>query len=122
MRTLKGGCLCGAVEYDIPDTLVHAGYGYCSECRRFSGSPVSAFWRNPEGPLSIAQGRREYQALCEEREHHTWLLQCVWIEPVCCQDTTGNDPFASGHVEGRTEPCSSSAFSRRVQGALVRDW
>jgi len=83
---------------------------------------VLGFWRNLEGRLSIAQGCREYQALCEEREHHTWLLQCVWVKPICCQDTTGNDQFASGHIEGHTEPCSSGTCVRRIQGALVRDW
>lgn len=42
-KTLRGRCLCGAVEYQIPDTLEYAGYCHCSECRRFSGSAFSAF-------------------------------------------------------------------------------
>lgn len=43
MNTLSGRCLCGAVEYRLPDDLAYAGYCHCSDCRRFSGSAFSAF-------------------------------------------------------------------------------
>ncbi len=42
MKKLTGGCLCGAVEYMIPDDLIYAGYCHCSECRRWTGGPFSA--------------------------------------------------------------------------------
>jgi len=56
MKTLKGGCLCGAVEYSIPDALQYAGYCHCSECRRFSGSIFSAFGGIPKESFHIAKG------------------------------------------------------------------
>ena len=56
MRTLKGGCLCGAVEYEIPDALLYAGYCYCSECRRFSGSPFSAFGGISKADFRLLKG------------------------------------------------------------------
>jgi hypothetical protein len=43
MRELRGGCLCGAVQYTVTDSFKYAGYCHCSECRRFSGSAFSAF-------------------------------------------------------------------------------
>ena len=56
MRTLKGGCLCGAVEYEIPDALLYAGYCHCSECRRFSGSAFSVFGGISKGDFRLLKG------------------------------------------------------------------
>ncbi|GLR69633.1 GFA family protein [Agaribacter marinus] len=42
MKILKGGCLCGAVEYEIKDDLIYSGYCHCSECRRWTGAPFSS--------------------------------------------------------------------------------
>ena len=50
MRKLRGSCLCGAVQYEIPDELLYAAYCHCSECRRFSGSAFSAL-----GGIAMAQ-------------------------------------------------------------------
>ncbi len=41
--TLKGGCLCGAVRYQIAEPLVDAGYCHCRLCQRSSGAPVLAW-------------------------------------------------------------------------------
>ncbi len=57
-KTLRGRCLCGAVEYQIPDALEYAGYCHCSECRRFSGSAFSAFGGIPDSDLEIVKGER----------------------------------------------------------------
>ena len=53
---LTGGCLCGAVEYEIPDALLYAGYCHCSECRRFSGSPFSAFGGIAKADFRLLKG------------------------------------------------------------------
>lgn len=49
MKQLKGHCLCGAVEYQVPDDFRYAGFCHCSDCRRFSGSAYSAM-----GGIAIA--------------------------------------------------------------------
>ncbi len=36
--TLKGGCLCGAVEYSVADAFAYALNCHCSQCRRTTGS------------------------------------------------------------------------------------
>jgi hypothetical protein len=56
MKQLKGACLCGAVEYTIPDALRYAGYCHCSECRRFSGSASSAFGGIPKERFRLLKG------------------------------------------------------------------
>lgn len=59
MKELKGGCLCGAVGYTMPDAFVYAGYCHCSECRRFSGSLFSAFGGIPQTNFHLAKGKEK---------------------------------------------------------------
>jgi hypothetical protein len=56
LNRLSGRCLCGAVEFTLPDDLAYAGYCHCSDCRRFSGSAFSAFGGIDEARFSIVRG------------------------------------------------------------------
>ena len=57
MHKLRGSCLCGAVQYEIPDELLYAAYCHCSECRRFSGSAFSALGGIAKAQLQIKTGK-----------------------------------------------------------------
>ena len=35
---ITGGCLCGALRYEADAEPLHAGFYYCDDCRRASGS------------------------------------------------------------------------------------
>ena len=39
---LTGGCLCGAVRYEVSEPLVSASYCHCTRCQRRTGTAVSA--------------------------------------------------------------------------------
>lgn len=56
MKQLTGRCLCGAVQYTVPDALQYSGYCHCSDCRRFSGSAFSAMGGVALAELRILQG------------------------------------------------------------------
>jgi hypothetical protein len=38
-----GGCLCGAVRYEAEGEPLYAGYCYCADCRKASGSGFIPF-------------------------------------------------------------------------------
>jgi hypothetical protein len=38
-----GGCRCGAVRFEVSAEPHQVSYCHCSDCRRASGAPVSAF-------------------------------------------------------------------------------
>jgi len=40
--TVSGGCLCGAVRYEVSGPLRGVLVCHCSECRRWSGQPWAA--------------------------------------------------------------------------------
>lgn len=56
MKELRGHCLCGAVEYAVPDDFQYMGFCHCSECRRFSGSAFSALGGIPESSFRVLNG------------------------------------------------------------------
>jgi hypothetical protein len=37
-RVLSGGCLCGALRYEVRGEALYAGHCYCADCRKASGS------------------------------------------------------------------------------------
>lgn len=41
--TIRGGCLCGAVRYEARGEPAYAGYCFCNDCRRQSGSGFIGF-------------------------------------------------------------------------------
>ncbi|CUH49252.1 GFA family protein [Ruegeria atlantica] len=44
---VKGGCICGAVRYEVNAPAISTGYCHCSCCRKFSGSAVNAWTAFP---------------------------------------------------------------------------
>ena len=56
MPVLRGGCLCGAVQYEVEDDFQYMGYCHCSECRRFSGSASAAVGGVPYSALRTTRG------------------------------------------------------------------
>ncbi len=55
-RPLGGGCLCGAVRFEITQPFLHAGYCHCTHCQRRTGTGSSANGRVPRSGFRILQG------------------------------------------------------------------
>ena len=42
-KTHGGGCLCGAIRYEAEGEPLYAGYCFCADCRKASGSGFVGF-------------------------------------------------------------------------------
>jgi hypothetical protein len=40
--SVQGGCLCGAVRFELTAPPLHAGYCHCTRCQRRTGAAASA--------------------------------------------------------------------------------
>ena len=53
---LTGGCLCGAVRYEVTEPPVAAGYCHCTRCQRRTGSAAACSAALVPGSLRITSG------------------------------------------------------------------
>ena len=59
---LTGGCLCGAVRFEVTEPLVSAGYCHCTRCQRRTGTAASVQARIAPGSLRIVSGEELIRA------------------------------------------------------------
>ena len=59
---LTGGCMCGAVRFEIDRPLVSAGYCHCTRCQRRTGTAASASARIEPGSLTVVAGEELLRA------------------------------------------------------------
>ncbi len=53
---LTGGCLCGAVRFELSEPLVSANYCHCTRCQRRTGTAASASARVAPGSFRLLSG------------------------------------------------------------------
>ena len=56
MATHTGGCLCGAIRYEITGERVRAAHCHCDECRRATGSSFATVAFFKEEDVKVIQG------------------------------------------------------------------
>jgi hypothetical protein len=56
LHPLQGGCLCGAVRFEVSEPFLSAGYCHCTHCQRRTGTGSSANGRVPRSGFRILQG------------------------------------------------------------------
>ncbi len=59
---LTGGCLCGAVRYEVAEPPASVGYCHCTRCQRRTGTASSAQARLAPGSFRITQGEELVRA------------------------------------------------------------
>jgi hypothetical protein len=59
---LHGGCLCGAVRFEITQPFLSAGYCHCTHCQRRTGTGSSANGRVPQDGFVLLQGANELRS------------------------------------------------------------
>lgn len=60
--SLKGGCHCGAVRYEISETPERHGLCHCTDCRLSAGAPMVGWMIAEEGQVTIQGETREYKS------------------------------------------------------------
>lgn len=56
---IVGGCLCGAIRYQIDGDLARAGSCHCSMCRKAHGAAFGTYAEVPEGGFRWTAGEDE---------------------------------------------------------------
>jgi len=70
MAGLSGGCLCGAVRYELQSAPFDCGWCHCRTCQLNSGAPAMVFATVPEGDFVWTSGA-EKSGRCRHRASAT---------------------------------------------------
>jgi hypothetical protein len=76
IRTLDGGCLCGAVRYQVADEFEYALICHCSQCRRATGSAFKPFGGIPRAKLKVTEGRDRLRIFGDVMTHDAHCKDC----------------------------------------------
>lgn len=79
---LQGGCLCGAVRYEITAPFISAGYCHCTRCQRRTGTGSSANGRVPRGGFRLLQGADRLRAFTPPHGRAEAVLHELWLGPL----------------------------------------
>jgi len=60
---IRGGCLCGAIQYEVNGPLFDVSNCHCSMCRRFHGAAFSTYAKFNAKGFSLAARRDGPQSL-----------------------------------------------------------
>ncbi len=60
--THTGGCLCGALRYEVQGEPANAGYCCCKDCRKASGSGFIPFIGVAASAVRFSGGVRQYRS------------------------------------------------------------
>jgi hypothetical protein len=57
---LHGQCHCGAIQYEMPEEVVHHALCHCTDCRRCSGAPAVSWALAPRDKVKISGTPKSY--------------------------------------------------------------
>ncbi|MDO9418893.1 GFA family protein [Pararhizobium sp.] len=67
---LTGGCLCGAVQYEVADAFEYAMNCHCSQCQRRTGSAFKPFAGIPRDRFRVVSGEKSISIYGDEFATH----------------------------------------------------
>jgi hypothetical protein len=59
-KRITGGCLCGALRYEAEGEPIYAGFCYCSDCRKASGSGSVGYMGFPASAIRFSGATRQF--------------------------------------------------------------
>ncbi len=74
--TLRGKCLCGAVQYEVADDFSYALNCHCSNCRRATGAAFKPFAGIARAALTVTHGADRLMIYGSKENHDAHCARC----------------------------------------------
>ena len=59
---LHGQCHCGAIQYEMPEEVLHHALCHCTDCRRCAGAPMVPWALAPRDKVTITGTPKSYRS------------------------------------------------------------
>ncbi len=90
---LKGGCLCGAVRYEIHGAAMVVGHCHCEHCRKSAGAGHTTIAAYAESAVKITGALTHYKIKAD-----SGMMADRGFCPTCGSWITGNPESAPGVI------------------------
>ena len=119
--SIQGGCLCGAVRFELTAAPMSAGYCHCTRCQRRTGTGFSASAFIDPASLRWLQGE-DYQGLAPARERRREVfLRRLRRASFLAQPRRIARRHPDGRLRQRPGRSSQQSSVRRLCGQLGHD-
>ena len=92
-KILTGGCLCGAVRYEITGAPLMAGHCHCEDCRKASSTGHGTFAAYPESAVKLTGKLTHYRTKAD-----TGMMSDRGFCPTCGSWISGSPESVPGVV------------------------
>jgi hypothetical protein len=75
-KALRGGCVCGAITFEVIDAFRYSMNCHCFDCRKATGSAFKPFAGIERSKLSITKGEEEQLLFGDENGHDVRCRSC----------------------------------------------
>jgi hypothetical protein len=113
----QGGCVCGAVRYELASDPFDCGWCHCRTCQLTSGAPAMVFASVPAGDLVWTRGAEEVKSFKSSsfgRRRFCGLCGTPFLMEVDHQPETVDFSVATLDDPGRVRPGFHIFWSSRV--------
>jgi hypothetical protein len=90
---VTGGCLCGAVRYEVAGQPLAAFHGHCSCCRRWQGAAFATIAVVPKAAFRVTMG----EEVMQQYESSPGTFRCFCHQ---CGSSLYNLPAILPHING----------------------
>ena len=77
MATIKGGCLCGAVTYEVTGDPMFVGHCACENCQKTTGTGHSSVAAYPDAQITIHGATTAYEGKGDSGQPTTYRFCTV---------------------------------------------
>ena len=119
-KTITGGCLCGAVQYEVEGTPNDVGYCHCRMCQRASGGLFGYFVMFSKRTFRLTQGEPKFYKSSAWAERG-FCANCG--TPLFMRDTSEDIGIMGGSLDHLEEfpPIDHSGIESQVPWLKIDD-
>ena len=108
--SVQGGCLCGAIRYEVQGNAVFEAQCFCRDCQRHTGTGHASVAAYPTGAVKVTGEPKSYS--CEADNGATATRRfCATCGSTLFSNSSGNPALTLVHVGTFDDP---SGFTPKV--------